>query len=70
MTSGGAECADTISVFADEAVCTTQIMLGTAITQTCTRHSIAVAQHVLALAQLTPQGFRLGIGTNGPARMK
>ena len=65
MTSGGAGGADAITVFAGSTVGTTQIMLGTAITQTFTRHPIAVAQQVQVLAQLAPQRFRLGIGTSG-----
>ena len=65
MTSGGAGGADAITVFAGAAVGTTQIMLGTAITQTFTRHPIAVAQQVQVSAQLAPQRFRLGIGTSG-----
>ena len=70
MTSGGAGGADAITVFAGAAVGTTQIMLGTAITQTFTRHPIAVAQQVQVLAQLGPQRFRLGIGTSGRAGME
>jgi F420-dependent oxidoreductase-like protein len=41
---------------------TEQIVLGTSIVQTWPRHPIAIAQQALALAQLAPGRFRLGIG--------
>ena len=62
MTSGSAEGADSLGLFAAAATRTQQITLGTAITQTFSRHPVAMAQQVLVLAQLAPERFRLGLG--------
>jgi len=70
LTSAGAGGADTLGVFTGAALRTQHILLGTAITQTFPRHPIAVAQQVLALAQLAPGRFRLGLGTSGRAGME
>jgi F420-dependent oxidoreductase-like protein len=70
MTSAGPGGADSLSVFACAALRTQHIMLGTSITQTFPRHPIAVVQQVLALTQLAPGRFRLGLGTSGRAGME
>ena len=63
MTSGGAGGGDSIGVFTAAAACTQHIKMGTAIVQTFSRHPIALAQQVLALAQIVPGRFRLELGT-------
>ena len=70
MTSGSAGGADSLGLFAAAATRTQQITLGTAITQTFSRHPVAMAQQVLVLAQLAPERFRLGLGTSGRAGME
>ena len=70
MTSGSAGGGDSLSLFAVAATRTEKIILGTAITQTFSRHPVAVAQQVLVLAQLAPERFRLGLGTSGRAGME
>ena len=70
MTSGSAGGADSLGLFAAAATRTQQITLGTAITQTFSRHPVAMGQQVLVLAQLAPERFRLGLGTSGRAGME
>ena len=70
LTSGSAGGADSLSVCAVAMSRTQRILLGTAITQTFPRHTIAVAQQVLVLEQLAPIRFRLGLGTSGRSGME
>jgi len=58
----GGRSIDALTVFAAAAVQTSQIGLGTAIVPTYTRHPVVLAQQVIALHQLAPGRFRLGIG--------
>ncbi len=58
----GSRSLDALTVFAAAAVQTSQIGLGTAIVPTYTRHPIVLAQQAIALDQLAPGRFRLGIG--------
>ena len=62
-TMGGAGSADMMTAYAAAAVQTERIILGTAIVQTWPRHPIVLAQQALALEELAPGRFRLGIGT-------
>jgi alkanesulfonate monooxygenase SsuD/methylene tetrahydromethanopterin reductase-like flavin-dependent oxidoreductase (luciferase family) len=64
-TSGGIGGADLLPTWAAAAVQTKRIMLGTAIVRTWPRHPIALAEEALAIAQLAPGRFRLGIGPTG-----
>jgi F420-dependent oxidoreductase-like protein len=61
LTSGGL-LADAITVFAAAAVQTSKIKMGTSITQTWPRHPVAIASQCLAMAQLAPGRFRIGLG--------
>jgi len=61
LTTGGLG-PDALPIFAAAAVQTEQIKLGTAITPTYPRHPLATAQAALAVAQLAPDRFRLGVG--------
>lgn len=61
-TMGGAGGVDMIPVFAAAAVSTSTIRLGTAIVHTWPRHPIVLAQEAMAIEQLAPGRFRLGIG--------
>jgi F420-dependent oxidoreductase-like protein len=58
----GSRSIDALTVFAAAAVQTRQVGLGTAIVPTYTRHPVALAQQAIALDQLAPGRFRLGIG--------
>lgn len=58
----GGRSLDAMTVFAAAAVQTSQIGLGTAIVPTYTRHPVVLAQQAIALDQLAPGRFRLGIG--------
>ena len=70
MTSGSAGGGEALSVFAAAGTRTSDIMMGTAITQTFPRHPVAVAQQTLTLAQFAPGRFRLGLGTSGQSGME
>lgn len=59
---------DLIPAWAAAAVQTERILLGTSIVRTWTRHPIGFAQEALAIDQLAPGRFRLGIGTTGRAQ--
>ena len=59
---------DLIPTWAVAAVQTQRILLGTAIVRTWTRHPIGFAQETLAIEQLAPGRFRLGIGPTGKAQ--
>lgn len=61
-TMGGAGGVDMIPVYAAAAVQTERILLGTAIVHTWPRHPIVLAQEAMAIEQLAPGRFRLGIG--------
>jgi F420-dependent oxidoreductase-like protein len=61
-TMGGAGGADMIPVYAAAAVRTSTIRLGTAIVHTWPRHPIVLAQEAMAIEQLAPGRFRLGVG--------
>lgn len=54
--------ADPLVVFAAALTATRSITLGTAIVPTWPRHAIMLAQQAIALEQLAPGRFRLGIG--------
>jgi hypothetical protein len=64
-TSGGIGGADLLPTWAAAAVKTERIVLGTAIVRTWPRHSVALAEEALAIEQLAPGRFRLGIGPTG-----
>lgn len=67
LTSGG-PLPDVITVFAAAAVMTRRIKMGTSITQTWPRHPIAIASQCIAMHQLAPGRFRLGLGpSHAPA---
>jgi alkanesulfonate monooxygenase SsuD/methylene tetrahydromethanopterin reductase-like flavin-dependent oxidoreductase (luciferase family) len=59
----GAGFAETLTLFAAVAVQTERIGLGTAIIPTYPRHPLVLAQQALALHDLAPGRFRLGIGS-------
>jgi len=61
LTSGGL-LPDVITVFAAATRETTTIKLGTSITQTWPRHPIAIASQCIAMHQLAPGRFRIGLG--------
>jgi F420-dependent oxidoreductase-like protein len=61
LTSGGPS-PDVITVFAAAAVQTSRIKMGTSITQTWPRHPVAIASQCIAMAQLAPGRFRIGLG--------
>jgi alkanesulfonate monooxygenase SsuD/methylene tetrahydromethanopterin reductase-like flavin-dependent oxidoreductase (luciferase family) len=64
-TSGGIGGADLLATWAAAAVKTERIVLGTAIVRTWPRHPVALAEEALAIGQLAPGRFRLGIGPTG-----
>ncbi len=66
-TMGGAGGVDMIPVYAAAAVRTERILLGTAIVHTWPRHPIVLAQEAMAIEQLAPGRFRLGIGPTSAA---
>lgn len=61
LTSGGL-LPDVGTVFAAAAMVTERIKLGTCITQTWPRHPVAIVSQCLALEQIAPGRFRLGLG--------
>ena len=63
LTSGGVA-ADPITVYAAALVQTSRIKLGTSITQTWPRHPVAIAAQCIALEQLAPGRFRIGLGAS------
>ncbi len=64
-TSGGIGGADLLATWAAAAVRTDRVLLGTSIVRTWPRHPIALAEEALAIEQLAPGRFRLGIGPTG-----
>lgn len=63
LTSGGVA-ADSIMVFAAAAVQTSRIKFGTSITQTWPRHPVAIATQCIAMDQIAPGRFRIGLGAS------
>jgi F420-dependent oxidoreductase-like protein len=61
LTSGGL-LPDVVTVFAAASRETESIKLGTSITQTWPRHPIAIASQCIAMHQLAPGRFRIGLG--------
>lgn len=61
LTTGGVG-PDSMTVFAAAAVQTSRIKLGTAIVPTFPRHPFVAIQQAVALSQLAPGRFRLGVG--------
>jgi F420-dependent oxidoreductase-like protein len=63
LTSGGPS-PDVITVFAAAAVQTSKIKMGTSITQTWPRHPVAIASQCIAMSQIAPGRFRIGLGSS------
>jgi F420-dependent oxidoreductase-like protein len=63
LTSGGVS-ADPITVYAAAAMQTSRIKLGTSITQTWPRHPVLIATQCIAMSQLAPGRFRIGLGAS------
>jgi F420-dependent oxidoreductase-like protein len=61
-TMGGAGGVDMIPVYAAAAARTERILLGSAIVHTWSRHPLTFAQEAMAIDELGPGRFRLGIG--------
>jgi F420-dependent oxidoreductase-like protein len=68
-TIGGAGGADPLIAYAAALTATQRIVLGTAIVPTWPRHPIALAQQAVALEQLAPGRFRLGVGPSHETAM-
>ncbi len=60
--TSGALGPDAMSVFTAAAATTERIKLGTSIVQTWPRHPVAIAAQAIAVEQLAPGRFRLGLG--------
>jgi F420-dependent oxidoreductase-like protein len=69
LTTGGVA-PDGLTLLAAAAVRTERILLGTSITPTYPRHPLVMAQQSLAIAQLAPGRFRLGIGPSHKPTME
>jgi len=69
LTTGGVA-PDGLTLLAAAAVRTERILLGTAITPTFPRHPLVAAQQALAVAQLAPGRFRLGVGPSHKPAME
>jgi alkanesulfonate monooxygenase SsuD/methylene tetrahydromethanopterin reductase-like flavin-dependent oxidoreductase (luciferase family) len=67
MTQPGRGAVDAIGCLTAAAVRTETIGLGTAITPVFGRHPVVVAEQVLAISDLAPDRFRLGLGTSHTA---
>jgi F420-dependent oxidoreductase-like protein len=61
LTTGG-QAPDAPTVYAACAMVTQRIVMGTSITQTWPRHPVAVVSQCVAMAQLAPGRFRMGLG--------
>ncbi|GHO58182.1 LLM class flavin-dependent oxidoreductase [Ktedonobacter robiniae] len=61
MNQGGLS-PDTLTIFAAAAVQTEHVRMGTSIVPTYPRHPLALAQQALALNDIAPSRFRLGVG--------
>ena len=69
LTSGGRG-GDAPTALAAVAAQTDQIMLGTSIVQTWSRHPVTVAQQAQVIANLAPRRFRLGVGPSHKQSME
>jgi F420-dependent oxidoreductase-like protein len=69
LTTGGAA-PDGLTLAAVAAARTSRILLGTAITPTYPRHPLVTVQQTLAVAQLAPGRFRLGVGPSHKPTME
>jgi F420-dependent oxidoreductase-like protein len=69
LTTGGVA-PDGLTILSAAAVRTERILLGTAITPTYPRHPLVAAQQALAVAQLAPGRFRLGLGPSHKPAME
>ena len=67
-TSGGIGVADLLATWAAAAVRSARVVVGTSIVRTWPRHPVALAEEALAIEQLAPGRFRLGIGPTGEAQ--
>ncbi len=63
-TTVGGPTADPVTALAAAAYATERIILGTAVTPTYPRHPITLAAQAIAISDLAPGRFRLGIGTS------
>jgi F420-dependent oxidoreductase-like protein len=63
LTTGGL-LPDVVTVYAAAAMVTERIKLGTAITQTWPRHPVAIAAQCIAMDQIAPGRFRIGLGAS------
>ena len=69
MTSGGGS-SDTLSLFAAAGSNTKNILFGTSIAQTWSRHPIVMAEQAFTISSLAPGRLRLGIGSGHQAMME
>lgn len=69
LTTGG-PAPDGLTLAAVVAAQTSRILLGTAITPTYPRHPLVTVQQTLAVAQLAPGRFRLGVGPSHKPTME
>ena len=69
MTSSGGS-SDTLSLFAAAASNTKNILFGTSIAQTWSRHPIVMAEQAFTISSLAPGRLRLGIGSGHQAMME
>lgn len=69
LTTGGAA-PDGLTVLAAATVKTDHVLMGTAITPTYPRHPLVTVSQTLALAQLAPGRFRLGVGPSHKPTME
>ena len=70
MTIGGAGGADPMGAFAAAGAQTSSVLMGTAIVPNMPRHPIIMAQQAIAVGQLAPGRFRLGIGPSHQTTME
>lgn len=63
-TTVGGPTADSVTALAAAAYATERIVLGTAVAPTYPRHPITLAAQAIAISDLAPGRFRLGIGTS------
>ena len=69
LTTGGAS-PDGLTLLAAAAVRTERVLMGTAVTPTFPRHPLVTVQQTLAIAQLAPGRFRLGVGPSHKPTME
>ena len=69
ITSGGGS-SDTLSLFAAAASNTKNILFGTSIAQTWSRHPVVMAEQAFTISSLAPGRLRLGIGSGHQAMME